>query len=72
MLSYVEKIEVSTDEIYFIGTVPLDTIKNLVDLEDLPDYGKSDMFDMEYFLNVTEDSYIKNQLTFKASDSPMI
>ncbi|MDD5076300.1 MAG: hypothetical protein PHS18_04355, partial [Sphaerochaetaceae bacterium] len=60
------------DEIYFIGTVPLDTIKNLVDLEDLPDDGKSDMFDMEYFLNVTEDSYIKNQLTFKASDSPMI
>jgi hypothetical protein len=72
VLSNVEKIEVSTDEIYFIGTVPLDTIKNLVDLEDLPDDGKSDMFDMEYFLNVTEDSYIKNQLTFKASDSPMI
>lgn len=69
VLSNLPKI-VDGGDTYFVGTIPLEYIEALVDMEDV-DPTKSDLFEMEYFLNVTGYSYIKNRLAFKANDSPM-
>jgi hypothetical protein len=61
MLSDLARID-DGDDVYFVGLVPLDYLKALVDLEADP---VIDTFEMEYFLNFTTDSYIKNRLTFK-------
>jgi len=66
MLSNLSKID-DAGVIYFVGIVPLDYLKALVDLTD--EDATTDTFDMEYFLNFTEDSYIKNRLTFRLVDN---
>jgi hypothetical protein len=66
MLSLLERID-EAGEVYFVGIVPLSYLKALVDLADSdPD---TDTFEMEYFLNFTEDSFIKNRLRFKLVDN---
>ena len=45
------------------ASVPVQYLIGLIDTED--DDTSNDLFDMEYFLNLTEDSYIKNRLQFK-------
>ena len=45
------------------ASVPVEYLIALIDTED--DDTSNDLFDMEYFLNLTEDSYIKNRLQFK-------
>jgi len=65
MLSDLTRID-DAGEVYFVGIVPLDYLKALVDLEADP---VLDTFDMEYFLNFTTDSFIKNRLTFRLVDN---
>lgn len=45
------------------ASVPVEYLIGLIDIED--DDASNDLFDMEYFLNLTEDSYIKNRLQFQ-------
>ena len=66
MLSDLARINDGGD-VYFVGIVPLDYLKALVDLTDVDP--NNDNFDMEYFLNFTEESYIKNRLTFQLVDN---
>lgn len=66
MLSDLARID-DSDDVYFIGIVQLDYLKALVNLDDIDP--NNDFFDMEYFLNFTTDSFIKNCLTFKLVDN---
>ena len=68
LLSLLQRIDDEDEgDVYFVGIVPLDYLKALVDLTDVDT--NNDFFDMEYFLNFTEDSFIKNRLTYRLVDN---